>query len=702
MKSKSLLLLSVASLMMLASCNSVTENSSSSISESSEIQSSISSESSEEIKTISIAEAISIANASGETESERYYVAGRIKEITDYTYGDMTLTDLAGENEITVFRFRGADGETIYSNLEDKPKVGDDVILYSTLCMYKGSPEIKSGYLIKVTHNQSNKDLSGYTQMSIAEGREKAKGTKMKITGVVARITYAFGMVKDGFYVIDNTSSIYVYSREAASEVAEGNTITIAGELDFWILDDEKTNATKYGYGGACQLIDTTIISNDNGTSTFNKSWITTKAIKEIMNTSYSDNVTNKIFKTDALIKKVEGTGFTNYYIDDIDGKTGTYTYTKCNGSDFTWLDEFDGKICTVYVTAMNAKSSASGCNWRLIPVSVSYDNYKFDTSKVGEYVWEYEIKDLFKEEYTGDPLLEVPTSVSSSLLGFSGATVTYSSSNTEVAYFETSGDKTIFHAVAEGNATITVSISYSTNAVYTQTFNVKYNVPEEINAITVKEAIESEAQDYNSVTEDTKYVTVKGIAGPSVANKTGFYLIDETGAIAVWTSDAIMSEIQFGQEVIIKGIRCNYQPKNTAGQICIFDAKLVSNLYGSHEYSTASFKNDKTLTELYAASTSDASWTAQVYTLTGTISYKTSTYSTNAYLTSGDTEIQLYSGKAHTDDLKGQYDDFYQFAGKEVTVEFALCNWNGRTPYKGAVLSATDGEMKAYNKSSY
>ena len=89
--------------------------------------------------------------------------------------------------------------------------------------------------------------------------------------------------------------------------------------------------------------------------------------IKEIMETPLSENMTTNIFKVNALVKKVPGNGFVNYYFNDIDGVTGSYTYTACNGSDFAWLDEFDGKICTVYLSPMNAKSTTSGCIYRFM-----------------------------------------------------------------------------------------------------------------------------------------------------------------------------------------------------------------------------------------------------------------------------------------------------------------------------------------------
>ena len=107
---------------------------------------------------------------------------------------------------------------------------------------------------------------------------------------------------------------------------------------------------------------DAIVISNDKGSADFDKSWITESTVKEIMDTPVTEDITAKIFKVNALVKKAPGNGFTNYYIDDIDGVTGSYVYTQCNGGDFGWLDEFDGKICTVYLVALNAKASTSGC----------------------------------------------------------------------------------------------------------------------------------------------------------------------------------------------------------------------------------------------------------------------------------------------------------------------------------------------------
>ena len=116
--------------------------------------------------------------------------------------------------------------------------------------------------------------------------------------------------------------------------------------------------------------------------------------IKEFVNIPVTNNISGEVFKVNSYIKRQqkEGQNFVNYYFYDLDEKTGSYAYTQCNGSDFSWLDEFDGKICTVYLSAINAKSTASGCFWRFVPLSVKDENYQFNTANVGQFVYDYHI----------------------------------------------------------------------------------------------------------------------------------------------------------------------------------------------------------------------------------------------------------------------------------------------------------------------
>ena len=121
------------------------------------------------------------------------------------------------------------------------------------------------------------------------------------------------------------------------------------------------------------------LLENDNEVSAPNYSWVEETTVKTIMDTPVSTDITTTIYKVNALVKKSIGTGFINYYIDDLDGVTGSYVYTQCNGSDLEWLEKFDGKICTVYLSVINAKSTATGCNWRFKALKVVDEGYTFD-----------------------------------------------------------------------------------------------------------------------------------------------------------------------------------------------------------------------------------------------------------------------------------------------------------------------------------
>lgn len=683
MKTKTLLLLSVAGFMMLASCKSNGENGSST--SSSQISSP-----EYDYDTISIAEAIEICSQNKTAATtDRYYIAGYVESIDDYNYGQMTIKDDTGS--ILVYGSYGADGVNRFGDLEDKPKVGDLVVLYSTLTEFDGTPEIKSGWIVFLKHIEIPFDEANYSEMSIAKVREQEQGKLIKITGVVARPTKAANGAYDGFYLVDSSSSIYIHGSDVAAQVQEGNTITICGKLTYWILDTEKANAQKFNYAGSIQLDECTIVNNDKGSKDLDLSWAKETTVKEMINTPFSANVTNQIFKVNSYVKKNQGTGFVNYYFNDIDGTTGSYTYTKCNGSDYAWLDEFDGKICTVYLTMANAKSNPTGCVWRFTPIKVSYDNYEFDKTNVNSFVWEYHVKDLFKNEYTGDPAVEVPTSISSELLGFTGATIAYSSSNPAIADFETKEDKTVFHIKGEeGTTKISISIAYESNPVLTKTLDIAYKKPEVGDSLTVKQAIES---------ADQETIVVRGIAGPSLVNQVGFYLIDETGAIAVKTDAESMAQISMGNEVVLQGKKNDHYGRGEgatcSGQICLLDAKIVANLYGKHEYSTASFITDKTLLDLYNTKAETAA-SAQVYTLRASVLEEVNDKYSNIYLVDGETKLSLYCSSSK------QYSFLSAFSGKEVTVEVALSNWNNKKFYKGSVLSVTYEGTKTYNKLNY
>ena len=102
---------------------------------------------------------------------------------------------------------------------------------------------------------------------------------------------------------------------------------------------------------------------------------------------------------------------------------------------------------------------------------------------------------DLFKTEYTGNPMLELPTTLSSELLGFENATVSYSSSNEKAVKFTTADGKTVMECLNAGGATVTVTATYNGKTA-TETIEIEVITPDVLDAGNVQNAIQSEVGD--------------------------------------------------------------------------------------------------------------------------------------------------------------------------------------------------------------
>ena len=635
-----------------------------------------------EIQVITIAQALELCGEEGNITTERYYIRATIVSITNAAYGAMVIADETGE--ISVYGTYSADGEINYSAMDDKPYRGDQVLLHCILQNYNGNKEVKNARLIEFTHVEPDVDFSQYTDMSVADAREAEIGTKIKVDGVVAKITFANGFKPNGLFLVDETGSIYVFDGDLAQRVSEGDKITVAGEKDYWILESEQGNAANFGYKGSCQIASAYLMEKDDSQDyAFDKSWITESTIKDILETPVTENVTTTIYKVNALVKRVDGTGFTNYYFFDLDGETGNYTYTQCNGADFEWLDAFDGKICTVYISPINCKSTAGDCFFRLVPIEVKDEGFTFDPAKAPAYALKYHAMGQFGTEYSADPALELITSVASELLGFTGVTLSYTSSNEAVISFVTEDGKTVMHCNAEETTTVTVTVTATLGDVtVTDTVEITVSPAPTFDYVDVQTAINA---------AKGEVVTVKGIVGPSLVNRDGFYLIDETGVIAIFTTKEVVASVSIGDEIIISATR-DVKTKGGDtyfGQSMLTEVTVLANYYGAHEYSTETFVTGQTLADMLALSILE-DHTTTVFVVKGKVNFPGG-YSAPS-IVDGDTTLQLYcSGGA-------QYSWLNQFADQEITLEIALCNWNDKKAWKGCILAVHTEDGKVLN----
>ena len=636
-------------------------------------------------EVISIEMAEIICEYVGEaTTEERYYIHGTVETVSNAKYGEMYITD--GEKSIKVYGTYSEDGSVGYQAMTDKPFKGAEVLLSCTLHSFKDVAEVQNARL--VAFENITVDESGYTDMSVAEARLAQDGTKVKVDGVVAKITYANGFIPNGIYLVDDTDSIYVYDRDLAGRVAIGNKITIVGDKTHWILDSEVDNANKYGYKGGNQMEDAWLLSNDGATNEWNKGWIEEKTIKEIMETPASEDITNTIFKVNAVIKESVGSGFVNYYINDLDEKTGSYVYTQCNGNDFADLKAYDdGKVYTVYLSVINAKSSASGCLWRFIPIAVVDDGFVANKADAAKLFVEYYGVNQFASVYYTNPALVLDKKVSSNIYGIEEAYLHFYSEDPSIITITPNEEgQYVMNCVQYGTTNIVVMFN-GYGGDYSTKVEITYAEAPKIDSITVAQAI--------ATAPDTE-VTVKGIVGPSLVNQSGFYLFGEDGsliAVKVLNKEEAFANLSIGNEIIIKGMRERYIKDDTlaqTGQTCIVDAEILQNNFGSHEYSTAKFVTDKTVADLYALD-ANVDYSTTVFVVTGVLNVPSSGYTTPSINADGASFSFYQSGSA-------QHAWLQQFNGQEVTIEVAACNWNNKTFWRGCVLAVRTADGKVFN----
>ena len=119
----------------------------------------------------------------------------------------------------------------------------------------------------------------------------------------------------------------------------------------------------------------------------------------------------------------------------------------------------------------------------------------------------------------------------------------------------------------------------------------------------------------------------------------------------------------------------------NYYGQTCIKNVKVVINNYGSHEYSTAAFKGEISAADFGMLDVT-VDYSTSVFIVKATVVVEESAYYTRISLVDGSSKIALYCSSAN------QYGFLKAFAGQEVTMEIAACNWNDKSFYAGCVLA--------------
>ena len=148
--------------------------------------------------TLTIAEAIALGTSKAHNNytTGKYYVVGEITEVYGPDYGNLRITDDAG-NILTIYGSYAADG-TKYKEMTDKPDAGDTVKLYGIIGQYNGTPQMKNANIIEFTDGTPpvNNDPTPDTELTIAQALELGATKnhdsytqgKYYVTGVITEV----------------------------------------------------------------------------------------------------------------------------------------------------------------------------------------------------------------------------------------------------------------------------------------------------------------------------------------------------------------------------------------------------------------------------------------------------------------------------------------------------------------------------------
>ena len=245
--------------------------------------------------TLTIEEVIALgASKEHNTYTEgKYYVTGVITEVYNTQYGNMKITDEAG-NILTIYGTYSADGSTRYDAMEVKPVAGDTVTIYGIVGQYNGTPQIKNGWI--VNHTAATPDTPD---------------TPDELTSEVFNITATGGtLAEDGSQISweANSFNIVSYKNESTSAIRNTDSdhfrcyaktkFTLVGKTEapivkvvFTVTESKYAsvlveNATAAGYTATADGLVVTIVVNATSLEFVNGAQVRIKTIEVI----YTDN----------------------------------------------------------------------------------------------------------------------------------------------------------------------------------------------------------------------------------------------------------------------------------------------------------------------------------------------------------------------------------------------------------------------------
>ena len=199
----------------------------------------------------------------------------------------------------------------------------------------------------------------GVELTDIKDAKKAVDGDYFFFYGIVSQFTYGYDSntgrdAKVGLYIVDNTSSMYVYCGYGVLDNIEiGNAVLVNGEITHFISRTETGAGAEIGYYGAYQIAADTVEVIDNGYTEIPDVGIETKSIKELPTTDFRKNdLSGTIFRVNATLTRADVSNTAVYYFNDPSMDYSIYKYSTICGREFSWLDEYENQLNDYYLFA--------------------------------------------------------------------------------------------------------------------------------------------------------------------------------------------------------------------------------------------------------------------------------------------------------------------------------------------------------------
>ena len=481
----------------------------------------------------------------------------------------------------------------------------------------------------------------GVELTNLIDAKTKGKGDYLYVYGIVAQVTYGFDTtlgqdVETGFYLVDNTSSMYIYKGYTeVKNLTIGDAVLVNGEIDYFISQQEAGAGSEIGYLGAQQIKADNVEIIDNNYNDIPTVGIEKTTIKELSTTNFRDrDLSGTIFKVNATVTHSNVSGTDVYYFNDPSMDYSVYTYSSISGREFSWIKDYVNTTYewTIAIHSLRSKDEA----WRIIPIESFLEVTISDDDVAG-----YALDRLAKQF---NPTYNSTTSISlrSADEKLADTTVSYTSSSNA-------------HSISVDNENnVSLNIDSTVLGEFTVTITLEYKGKTYQRVVTI-EVIEKPSFDGITAAElqtvaDGEVVKVKGIYVRTAANCTGIYLTDETGVMVVYYTAAFdPSNYIVGEELIFEGtVLTDFTDGGTKpGYKRLQNAVLVSNDSVVHEWNTDLCEGELTVSELSVANLDRVS---KIYKVYGSVKTNNPGYYSNKLLCDGNDSsitISLYCSSA-------------------------------------------------------